>query len=328
MITKKYAAGLDIGGTKCAAVLGELGEQNTIRLCGKKKIATADFPDPEQCLKHLCALLLDLWNENNVSPEQICGIGISCGSPQDPEKGYILAPPNLPNWVDVHATEIVERCTGLKAKLENDANACALAEWKFGAGRGSKNMIFLTFGTGLGAGIIADGKLLRGQNGNAGECGHIRLTPEGPAGYGKNGSFEGWCSGGGLALQGKMCAKKALQNGTPTAWCPDEQSVDLITAKLLADYANAGDQDALSVYEECGRKLGYGLSILIDILNPERIVIGSVFTRSENLLRPAMEKVIAEEALSLSADVCRVVPAELGESIGDIASLAIAANIE
>ena len=327
MNQKNFAAGLDIGGTKCAAVLGEITENDTIRICGKKKIATADYPDPVQCLKHLCALLAELFTENNVAKENVRGIGISCGSPQDPDKGYILAPPNLPNWVDVHATEIVEQCTGLKAKLENDANACALAEWKFGAGRGSKNMIFLTFGTGLGAGIIADGNLIRGQNGNAGECGHIRLTPDGPAGYGKLGSFEGWCSGGGLAQQGKMAAEKALQNGTPVAWCPDEQSLEQITAKLLADYANAGDKDALAVYEECGRKLGYGLSLLIDILNPERIVIGSVFARSENLLRPAMEKVIAEEALSLSADVCRVVPAELGEAIGDIASLAIAANL-
>jgi glucokinase len=327
MNQKNFAAGLDIGGTKCAAVLGEITENDTIRICGKKKIATADYPDPVQCLKHLCALLAELFTENNVAKENVRGIGISCGSPQDPEKGYILAPPNLPHWVDVHATEIVEQCTGLKAKLENDANACALAEWKFGAGRGSKNMIFLTFGTGLGAGIIADGNLIRGQNGNAGECGHIRLTPDGPAGYGKYGSFEGWCSGGGLAQQGKMLAKKALQNGTPVAWCPDEQSLEQITAKLLADQANAGDKDALAVYEECGRKLGYGISLLIDILNPERIVIGSVFARSENLLRPTMEKVIAEEALSLSADVCRVVPAELGEAIGDIASLAIAAGL-
>ena len=327
MNQKNFAAGLDIGGTKCAAVLGEITENDTIRICGKKKIATADYPDPVQCLKHLCALLAELFTENNVAKENVRGIGISCGSPQDPDKGYILAPPNLPNWVDVHATEIVEQCTGLKAKLENDANACALAEWKFGAGRGSKNMIFLTFGTGLGAGIIADGNLIRGQNGNAGECGHIRLTPDGPAGYGKYGSFEGWCSGGGLAQQGKMAAEKALQNGTPVAWCPDERSLSSITAKLLADQANAGDKDALAVYEECGRKLGYGLSLLIDILNPERIVIGSVFARSEKLLRPAMEKVIAEEALSLSAGVCRVVPAELGEAIGDIASLAIAAGL-
>ncbi len=327
MNQKNFAAGLDIGGTKCAAVLGEITENDTIRICGKKKIATADYPDPVQCLKHLCALLAELFTENNVAKENVRGIGISCGSPQDPDKGYILAPPNLPNWVDVHATEIVEQCTGLKAKLENDANACALAEWKFGAGRGSKNMIFLTFGTGLGAGIIADGNLIRGQNGNAGECGHIRLTPDGPADYAKYGSFEGWCSGGGLAQQGKMAAEKALQNGTPVAWCPDERSLSCITAKLLADQANAGDKDALAVYEECGRKLGYGLSLLIDILNPERIVIGSVFARSENLLRPTMEKVIAEEALSLSAGVCRVVPAELGEAIGDIASLAIAAGL-
>lgn len=327
MNIKNYAAGLDIGGTKCAAVLGEITTDSSIRICGKKKITTADHPDPEKCLTYLCDLLMELLAEHQVAKENVRGIGISCGSPQDSHKGYILAPPNLPHWKDVHATEIVEARTGLKAKLENDANACALAEWKFGAGRGSQNMIFLTFGTGLGAGIIADGNLIRGHNGNAGECGHIRLTPDGPLGYGKHGSFEGYCSGGGLAQQGKMLAKKALQNGTPLAWCPDEQSLDAITAKLIADHANAEDRDALAVYEECGRKLGYGLSLLIDILNPERIVIGSVFARSENLLRKSMEEVIAGEALDISAKVCRIVPAELGEAIGDIASLAIAAGL-
>ena len=215
----------------------------------------------------------------------------------------------------------------MRAFLQNDANACALAEWRFGAGRGTSDMVFLTFGTGLGAGIIANGRLLGGRSGMGGECGHIRLAPSGPVGYGKAGSFEGFCSGGGIAQLGRFRAEAALKAGRPLPWCPTEADLPSVSAKTIGDAADRGDSDALAVYEESGRRLGEGLSILIDILNPECIVIGSIFARSEHLLRPSMERVIAAEALPQSASVCRVVPAQLGEAIGDIASLAIAAEM-
>ena len=229
--------------------------------------------------------------ETGTAKCDIIGIGISCGGPLDSRRGVVQSPPNLPGWDDVPAVAIVERATGLRAKLENDANACALAEWRFGAGRGTSDMVFLTFGTGLGAGIIANGRLLCGHSGMGGECGHIRIASSGPA------------------------------------WCQTEADLPSVSAKTIGDAADRGDADAVAVYEESGRRLGEGLSILIDILNPECIVIGSIFARSEHLLRPAMERVIAAEALPQSASVCRVVPAQLGEAIGDIASLAIAAEM-
>ena len=249
--------------------------------------------------------------------------GISCGGPLDAEKGIVQSPPNLPGWDDVPVADMVSARTGLFAKLENDANACALAEWRFGAGRGTKNMIFLTFGTGLGAGVIMNGQLCGGANGMAGECGHIRLAPDGPVGYGKAGSFEGFCSGGGIAQLGRFRAEKALADGAPLAWCRTAADLENISAKTIAIAADAGDEAARAVYAESGRRLGMGLSILIDILNPECIVIGSVFARSENLLRPAMEEVLCREALPASLRICRIVPAALGEAIGDLASLAI-----
>ena len=318
-------AGLDIGGTKCAAVLGEYSEAGAIRVLKKEQIATVEFSEPMECLKTLGKQLNRLIAESGIPKKQIRGVGISCGGPLDSHLGLILSPPNLPGWNKIPAVKLIETQTGLPVRLENDANACALAEWKFGAGRGTSNMIFLTFGTGLGAGIIANGKLLTGHSGMAGECGHFRLARTGPIGYGKAGSFEGFCSGGGIADMGRSRAEAACKSGHPLSWCPTGD-LSKINAKIIAEAACKGDSDACSIYEESGSRLGEGLSLLIDLLNPERIVIGSIFARSEKLLRPSMERVIERETLSCSRRGCQIVPAQLGEQIGDIACLSIAAH--
>ena len=251
-------------------------------------------------------------------------IGVSCGGPLNSTTGTIEGPPNLPGWDNVKITDILEDRYGVKVKLKNDANACAVAEWKFGAGKGTKNMIFLTFGTGLGAGLILDSKLYSGTNDNAGEAGHIRLDKFGPVGYGKSGSFEGFCSGGGLAQLGYIKALEKAQSGAYPLYFKKGMNLSDITAKTIADAADNGDETAKEVYRICGEQLGKGLSVLIDILNPERIVIGSIFARSENLLRESMERVINKEALSQSVMCCKIVPAALGEQIGDYAAIAAA----
>ena len=206
----------------------------------------------------------------------------------------------------------------------NDADACAAAEWKFGAGKGTQNMIFLTFGTGLGAGLILNGKLYSGTNGNAGEIGHIRLESFGPVGYGKAGSFEGFCSGGGLAQLGYIKALEEAQTGIYPLYFKKGMTAADVTAKTVADAAYKGDETAKEVYRICGEQLGKGLSVLIDILNPERIVIGSIFARSEDLLRDGMERVINKEALPQSLKCCKIVSAALGEKIGDCAAVSAA----
>lgn len=319
-------AGLDIGGTKCAVTLGELTSDNGIRITGKRRLSTTDCASPQACLKAMCVHLDELLRADGTGKNEVRGIGISCGGPLDSATGIIHSPPNLPGWDDIPATALVEAHTGLPARLENDANAGALAEWKFGAGRGASDMIFLTFGTGLGAGIIANGKLIDGCSGMAGECGHIRLAPSGPTGYGKAGSFEGFCSGSGIAQLGRSHAEAAFRNGRALPWCPTPIELPNLTAKTIGEAAAHGDADALAVYAESGRRLGEGLAVLIDLLNPECIVIGSIFSRSENLLRPAMEEALSREALPQSRRACRIVPAQLGEALGDIASLAVAAE--
>lgn len=306
--------GFDIGGTKCA-VITATHQNGKIQITDKRKIATDLTVSPEEMLNRLIGLADEMLTQK---PE---AIGVSCGGPLDSGKGLVLGPPNLPGWDYVPVCQILQSHYGVKVNLQNDANACAVAEWKFGAGQGSRNMIFLTFGTGLGAGLILDGKLYTGTNDNAGECGHIRLNAFGPVGYGKAGSFEGFCSGGGLAQLGYTMALEARQKGLNPAYYKEGIPVD---AKAIALAAVAGDETALAVFRICGEQLGRGLAVLMDILNPDRIVIGSIFARSEGLLREAMEKTVALEALPQTAGCCRVVPAALGEQIGDYAAIATA----
>lgn len=315
-----YLIGLDIGGTKCAVTLGLYTDGN-MEILEKEKFSTLP---PEQSIEKFIERIGEFAKRRALSLSEIAAVGISCGSPLDAKTGRILSPPNLPGWDDVPIVEQIEKATGIPAVLQNDANACAVAEWKLGAGRGTQNMVFLTFGTGLGAGLILNGALYDGTNGNAGEAGHVRLAERGPVGYGKIGSFEGFCSGGGIAQLGKTYALAALQNGITPAYCLTLADMDTVTAKTIADAAEAGDKTAIEVYRTSGEMLGIGLSILVDILNPERIVIGSIFARSKNLLFDACDAVMKRECLPFSYEVCEVVPAELGENIGDYAALSLA----
>ncbi len=311
-----YYIGLDIGGTKCAASLGKVeGEQIEI-------MARNEVPTRKSAEETLLALLP--FVESYKAQTGAAEAGISCGGPLDCKRGIIVSPPNLPHWHGFPIVEFVKEKFGLEARLQNDANACAVAEWRFGAGRGSQNMIFLTFGTGLGAGLILDGHLYSGTNDNAGEVGHIRLAKRGPIGFGKAGSFEGFCSGGGIA---RLAKEMALRTKKMPDCIEKMGGMDEITTKKLAEAARSGDRFARRVFAKSGQMLGKGLSILIDILNPEKIVLGGVFMRSADLLIPAMRKEIAKEALALSAEVCEILPAQLSENIGDIAALAIAKGV-
>ncbi len=310
--------GFDIGGTKCAVITAKkVGDD--FKIADKRAIPTDLSISPEQMIDKLIKIADEM-----AAGESVESIGISCGGPLSSERGVILGPPNLIGWDNVEIVKILSEHFSAPAKLQNDANACAVAEWKFGAGKGCKNMAFLTFGTGLGAGLIIDGKLYSGTNDNAGECGHIRLDNIGPVGFGKSGSFEGFCSGRGIAQLGYTLALEQLQRGNETLYFKKGTTAEEVTAKSVAIAADNGDPTAIRVYELCGEYLGRGLSILIDILNPERIVIGSIFARSEELLRPAMQRVIEKEALSAAAKCCKVVPASLGEQIGDYAAIATA----
>ncbi|HHV51110.1 MAG TPA: ROK family protein [Clostridiales bacterium] len=310
--------GFDIGGTKCAVIVGKYKEGH-ITITSKQVLPTNLKMSPEEMVDSLCNIADGL-----LQGEKVDRVGVSCGGPLDSNTGRILGPPNLPGWDDVPIVKPVKEKYNVPVFLQNDANACALAEWKFGNGRGFQNIIFLTFGTGLGAGLILNGKLYTGASDMAGEAGHIRLERYGPVGYGKRGSFEGFCSGSGLAQIGYTLAVEAIQNGTRPLYFPEGTTADKLTARDIAEAARQGDKTALEVFQLCGSYLGAGLAVLIDILNPEAIIIGSVFARTEDLLRESMEMAIQREALPGAAKCCRVLPALLGESLGDYAALSTA----
>ena len=310
--------GFDIGGTKCAVSLGHV-EQGMLIVDEKRSMPTDFSITPYEMIDRMCETAEQMTKD-------FSRIGISCGGPLDSRRGVILSPPNLPGWDEVEIVAYLKARYGGRVSLQNDANACAIAEWKYGAGRGTKNMVFLTFGTGLGAGLILDGRLYAGSSDMAGEVGHVRMAEDGPIGYGKRGSLEGFCSGGGLAQIGRQIAEEALCRGETVSYCKSHEELAGITAKMLAEYADHGCADALRAFEICAEKLGLGLSMLIDILNPDAIVLGSVYVRAEHLLRERILQVIDREALLQARSVCRILPAGLGESLGDYAALSVASE--
>lgn len=296
----EISVGLDIGGTKCAISTGECSDDSI------KVLSREEFPTAGLTWRQVLDEFERRIGEAVAAGSTISAIGISCGGPLDSKTGVILSPPNLPGWDEVPIVERFAKRFGVPVHLQNDANACALAEYRFGAGRGTRNMVFMTFGTGLGAGIVIDGKLYSGTNDNAGEIGHIRLAPTGPLGYNKEGSAEGFCSGAGIARLAKI--RKGLD----------------ITAKELFSRVRAGDPDCTEVFTESAEKLATILAFTIDILNPEVIALGGVFMRNADLFMKVVDPILDREALPFARKVCRIVPAGLGESIGDYAALAVA----
>jgi len=322
----KYCLGIDIGGTKCAVLLGSstIDENKDKVIIHKEVFATDIYKGPDYTIDRICRKIDKILLEREVSTDDIAKIGICCGGPLNSKTGVIMNPPNLYGWDNISISGILNKRYGIQVKLENDANACAVAEWKFGAAKGYQNIIFLTFGTGLGAGIILNGKLYSGTNNMAGEVGHIRLSTFGPVGYGKAGSFEGFCSGSGIAQLARIKVLEKLQLGERPEICSDISKLGSITAKRVAEAADNGDPLAKEIFALSGEYLGKGLSIIIDMLNPEIIVIGSIFQRCRHLLWPFAQEVIEKESLKLSRSVCKIVPSELGDDIGNYAALSLA----
>jgi glucokinase len=299
--------GLDVGGTKIACIEGD-GAGQILQRAEMPTVATRPF---EQTLPAIVAELQRLIASARAAGRRIAALSVSIGGPLRIGEGVLIDPPNLPGWHGVRLKDRLSECfPGMPVLIEHDGNAGALAEYHFGAARGRsavRHLIFLTFGTGLGAGFIVNGQILHGASDSAGEIGHWRLSRNGPEGFGKTGSWEGFCSGAGLV---KLAAAKF-----PQRWQAQTPIRTLVEA-MLAD-----DPQALIVATDAGRRLGQGLALLIDALNPQLIVLGSLAVAlGERVLGPARE-VVAAEALPQAAAACEIVPAALGASIGDVAAM-------
>ncbi|MBC2850102.1 ROK family protein [Cetobacterium sp. 8H] len=314
----KIYIGIDIGGTKIATIIAD----ENFNIKSKERFLTKETITPEKTMDKIVENIGKQLQKLNLDETYIKSIGISCGGPLNSKEGVILSPPNLPGWDNVRIVEKFKEIYKKPVFIQNDANACALAEWKLGAGIGYENLIFLTFGTGMGAGLILNNKLYTGKQDTAGEVGHIRLSNTGPLGFGKKGSFEGFCSGGGIVKLGEIFLNKAIKEGY------NGRLVELyrnrIEAKEILDLAQDGEELSLKIINESARRLGQGLSILIDILNPEAIIIGSIYTRCENLFNKRLKREIQKEALDISLRECKILPAKLNENIGDLAALIVA----
>jgi len=302
-MNERRILGVDIGGTKTAVLLGtlngELRHRTELPTASHRGFA-AVYRDIEEAIESTIRSV----------PADVVALSVSIGGPLDVLQGIILSPPNLPGWDRIPLKQLLTDRFHLPVYIEHDGNAGALAEYYFGAGRGARNIVFLTMGTGFGAGLILDGRLYRGTNDVAGEVGHIRIAEDGPDCYGKPGSMEGFASGTGIARLARMMF--------PGRW-PESLTVK----ELYADY-QAGSEEACVVFSRAAQAFGRGLAMIADMLNPERIILGGLGMRMQDaLVEPALA-ILAAEALPRALAVCSVVPATLGENIGDYAALAAA----
>ena len=319
-MSRNLYLGVDVGGTKTAVVLSA----EPPRLLGRVQFATEPDRGPQPALDRILEAGHKLLAESGESRASLTGVGVSCGSPLDRLRGIVQAPPNLATWVDVPITRILGDAFGALCRLENDANAGAVAEHRYGAGVGADHMLFLTLGTGLGAGIIANGRLYLGAGGDAGEIGHVRLSRRGPIGYGKQGSVEGWSSGGGIAQIATAMVAEAGKRGQPTTLFQAKP----LTARDVGEAAHQGDAVARAILRHAGLRLGQTLAMLVDIFNPQRIVLGGLAWRLGEPFMAPMRRELKREALPQTLRACTIVPATLGESIGDAAALCVAQGLE
>jgi len=306
-MTSQLLLGLDIGGTKSAVVVGD-GEGNAL--------AREEFPTagPEATIARLIAL-----GGRLCGGERPAGCGIACGGPLSSREGLILSPPNLPGWDRVPVVQMVRDALGVPTALENDANAAAVAEWRWGLKCQVDDLVYLTCGTGNGAGIILDGRLIHGKQDLAGEIGHVRLLETGPVGYHKAGSVEGLTSGRAL---GELAKLRLREPHEPSQL--DKIPLDQVTGREVGREAIEGDAFAIRVVREQADYLGRACAILIDILNPQRISLGSTAQRLGDLLLVGVREAAKREALPAAFEACTIDKAVLGDQIQDLAALAIA----
>jgi glucokinase len=316
-----YVLGADVGGTKLATVLATRSGE----ILHKVRLSTEAERGPAFGVARLISMLRQNLDETGIDREDVVGIGVACGSPMDAERGIILGPPNLQSWNPVPIKEILEAEFALYTQLENDANAGALAEWLFGAGRGRRNVVYMTMGTGIGGGLILDGRLYRGANGNAGEVGHMRVVHQGGplCGCGKRGCLEAFCSGPAIARRTKEALRRSSEGNLAAACVALAGSLESVTAEHLFAAARQGDALALQLVDETAHYMGVGLANIIQALNPEVIVLGTIATEQGDFFLDRVRRVVREETWPQMSHVVEILPSPLGDQVGDYGAISI-----
>jgi glucokinase len=295
-----YSVGVDLGGTKILA--GLVDETGTIVRTAELPTNAADGPDA--VIRRMEAAIRDVIEDVHMS--DIRGIGIGAPGPLNPRTGVVLSPPNLPGWKHIPLRQTIGERFHVPTFLENDANAAALAEYRFGAGKGTANMIYLTISTGIGAGLILDGKLYHGAGGFAGEIGHMVVDAHGiECACGNRGCLEALSSGTAIARR----AEQLL--GRPSS------------AKEVAQLAAEGDPVAKTVLDEAFYHLGVGLVSLVNTFNPSKIVIGGGVSQIGEVMFQTLTDYVQHHAHPATASMVEIVPAKLGKYSGMLGGAAL-----
>jgi glucokinase len=311
-MSNRYFIGVDLGGTKIATgIANENGD-----LIKTVKVPTQAEDGWEVVTKRIGDTILDVLEKSEIKASEVKAIGICAPGALDIPNGIVLSSPNL-KWHNVPLKKIIEDRFNIPTYFDNDANIAGLGENRFGAGKGSKHMLYMTVSTGIGGGIVIDGQIYHGATFGAGEIGHITIDVNGPlCGCGNRGCIEAIASGPAIARNAK---EKLAQN-------PDSLLNDYpeITAKEVADAANKGDQLANDVIETAGKYIGATLSGLINTLNPEIVVIGGGVSNMGDLILDPIRKEVETRSLKSFVENLKIVRAELGGEVGVMGAIALA----
>jgi glucokinase len=309
-----FAIGIDVGGTKIAAALidrdGRTIAQRRCPTCAKNGV--------EAVVEQIVAYINELAGE---SPGPVAGAGVGVAAIVDVRRGLAISGVNL-GWADVPVMRMLtERLGDMwqgRLWVERDTNAAALGEYVYGAGRGATDLLYVTVGTGIGAALILDGRLARGAEGGSGNIGHFVLDPQGErCACGKRGCTETMASGPAIAHR----AAAALRSGKTSAL--RDLALDAITTVEVVEAAKDGDALAIQTLAEAGRYLGIAIAYCVDLINPDRVVIGGGVMAAGDLLLDPVRRIVAEYALPSNARLARIVPADLGSEAGAIGAAAL-----
>jgi len=310
-MNKQTVAGLDIGGTKIAVALADT-DGNVI---SHTRFDTRVELGPHRILDRAIEEIERMRDDTGT---RLVALGVGCGGPLDRARGLILSPPNLPDWDEFPIIEIIEKRLGIPAVLDNDANAAALGEFNYGAGRGMHNIVYITISTGIGGGIIINDQIFHGVNDGAGEVGHITVLTDGPmCGCGARGCLEAICSGTSIARR----ARERLLAGTQSSITTMAGEINAVTAKVVAEAVRAGDKLAAEIWDETIYYLAVGISNTINVLAPEAVILGGgVSTAGELLIEPLRRQVQSRNTM-LPPDKINILQAALGGDSGSYGAL-------
>lgn len=311
--SERPVIGIDIGGTKIAAAVVDADGS----VLGRRQIATDAHEGPERVLARLTSFVGELAREH--AAEVIGGLGVGCPGPLDARAGVIQGPPNLPGWHDVPLVERLRASLGLPTFLENDANLAALAEHRFGAGRGARNLVYVTVSTGIGAGVIIEDALYLGANGNAGELGHVSVDYRGAAcNCGNRGCLEAIASGTAIAAS----VRKRIAAGERSSL--SALSPERIDGSAIVEALRAEDALARAVWDDAMLALGTGVANIINAFNPERVILGGGLTHAGDLLFDPVRRVALARAMPPISRAVTILPAALGGDVGVLGAAALA----